>query len=858
MEDIKIYNTRDLVLKVNRNFDPEKLKIDDWSGFIDLITQTRSYQKEAIVNALLFLASGRYDSINDLVKENFSNSIELKKKYSTLDDYFKDLQIPNKLNATIDLATGTGKSYCIYAIARIMLGLGVVSKVLVLCPSLTIEDGLKQKFSELSADILLNSVVPEDAVIKNPRIIDGNSTVMEGDICVENIHAIYENTGSSIINSIGNDGSKWLILNDEAHHIYNINSSLETPVKKWKEFLLKVDYNFKYILGFTGTAYVGNEYFNDVIYRYSLRNAIIEKNVKNIEYIQNDDSVSIEDKLQKIYQNHLINKKKYPLVKPLTILITKDIKKAKSLTNDLIDFLMEQENISLEECESKVLIVTSAKEHAKNVFNLKFVDEKTSTYEWIISVSMLTEGWDVKNVFQIVPWEDKAFNSKLLIAQVLGRGLRIPKEYAIIQPIVIVFNHDSWSRNIKTLVDEILEIETKITCKPIIDGERSKYNFQLYNLNYNKTEVVIEHKRDREVYDFSRIKQHGIKLSTQIESKDKISVYQSVLNNNIVSREYAIKEKLYTVDEVVEKIYNEFSIRDWEGRILKLDDNEYTKNNLPPFEEIKGIVLKSMEEAYIEGEILVEKNRLKILQAYGTLLRKKGKTISTKKIVEDEIVLDTRNISKSTTSLATIRIGSDSKLFYSSDYEDELSEKQCTLIDEMRTANEDISPMYNITETNIYQLKTPMELVVVNGSPEYKFVNQLIKNYKYMDAWIKSRDIGFYSIEYGWKKGEHYIQSSFNPDFFIKVNHENEDIILVIEIKDDNDVTDENRAKYKAAIEHFSLLNEKMKEKEIKQKYIFNFLSPSDYSEFFTYLQNKKIFQGEFRSELDVMLIDIN
>jgi hypothetical protein len=36
---------------------------------------------------------------------------------------------------------------------------------------------------------------------------------------------------------------------------------------------------------------------------------------------------------------------------------------------------------------------------------------------------MLSEGWDVKNVFQIVPHEERAFNSKLLIAQVLGRGL---------------------------------------------------------------------------------------------------------------------------------------------------------------------------------------------------------------------------------------------------------------------------------------------------------------------------------------------------------------------------------------------------------------------------------------------------
>jgi len=40
-----------------------------------------------------------------------------------------------------------------------------------------------------------------------------------------------------------------------------------------------------------------------------------------------------------------------------------------------------------------------------------------------------------------VPHEERAFNSKLLIAQVLGRGLRVPKEYESEQPELIVYNH---------------------------------------------------------------------------------------------------------------------------------------------------------------------------------------------------------------------------------------------------------------------------------------------------------------------------------------------------------------------------------------------------------------------------------
>jgi Uncharacterized protein conserved in bacteria len=123
------------------------------------------------------------------------------------------------------------------------------------------------------------------------------------------------------------------------------------------------------------------------------------------------------------------NKAKYCKVKPITILVTKDITVCKRLTDKLISFLAEKEQISKEQAAEKVLIVTSANEHSSNIPLLDRVDSADNPIEWITSVSMLTEGWDVKNVFQIVPHEERAFNSKLLIAQVLGRGLRVPPVY---------------------------------------------------------------------------------------------------------------------------------------------------------------------------------------------------------------------------------------------------------------------------------------------------------------------------------------------------------------------------------------------------------------------------------------------
>ncbi len=43
--------------------------------------------------------------------------------------------------------------------------------------------------------------------------------------------------------------------------------------------------------------------------------------------------------------------------------------------------------------------------------------------------------------------------------------------------------------------------------------------------------------------------------------------------------------------------------------------------------------------------------------------------------------------------------------------------------------------------------------------PERRFIEKLTSeaNAKLIDGWIKSRDTGFYSIEYSWRKGEHPI-----------------------------------------------------------------------------------------------------
>lgn len=861
MQELKTFKQSELVLKVNRAYNTNNLDLCAWKPFIDRLCGDRWYQKEAIENAIIFLASGQYNNLSQLGEYNYLQNSCLRDKYPSQEEFIKTLQMKEKLFANIDLATGTGKSYVIYGIAQIALGLGLVKRVLVLCPSLTIESGLTEKFKSLSGDAGLKSTLPENSVFKNPSIVSANDTIKNGDMCVENIHAVYETTGSSIEDSFLGKGCDTLVLNDESHHIFNKNSNNDTSIKKWKEFLLNKEYGFKYMLGFTGTAYIEDDYFPDVLYRYSLRQAIEDHIVKNIDYVKEDESRGDNERFQKIYQNHRDNIERYPLVKPLSILVTSDINHAKNLYSDFVDFLAKQENKKKKDVEEKVLIVTSAREHKTNITKLKFVDDKTNLTEWIISVSMLTEGWDVKNIFQIVPWEDRAFNSKLLIAQVLGRGLRVPDAYVMPQPRVTVFNHKAWSSKIKRLVDEVLEIETRVQSTVILDNSRSEFHFSVKNINYTTEQTEVEKISESNSMDFTRLMTEGIALESQSVEIEKGTTYETVFGGNSRERNYAIRNVTRTIDEVVDKLFEEFELREWEGKTLKLGEDEYTQNSLPPRETIEKIVRVSMEKRGNTGEEIIEANVQRILSAFTPLLRKNKKSVSSKSVANDVYIIDTKELAKQSTSVGMLR--QERTVFLTNDWQNEITdEEQKRVIQEI--IDDESLPRSSVKEVDYCLFKTPVTTVLTSSKPERKFVELLCKreNAQLITSWIKSRDRNFYEIEYSCKygsadsKSRKYYHNKFNPDFFLKVEKDGITYYIVIEIKDDGDNCEENKAKNKYAIQHFEELNGRMNDSGIKEQYIFHFLSPNGYDAFFDHLRDGSVLEGQakFKCQLETLL----
>jgi len=828
----------DLVLEVSESVDPKKFDISKYDDFIEYICGNRDYQKEAIKKALFYFLSRNYKNLRDLAIKNYQKNEILQKIFPRQRDYEKHLQLPDKLSATLELATATGKSYVLYAIARIMLAEGVVNRVLVLCPSTTIEAGLTEKFKELSSDPELLRLLPKDAKIKNPRIISGDQTIKEGDICIENIHAVYERTGSSIRDSLKGKGQETLVLNDEAHHIYN-KPGRDKAIKLWKKFLQDPEYNFKYILGVTGTAYIENEYFYDVIYRYSLRQAIEDGFVKLIKYAVEGGATTEEEQFKMIYKHHLKNKIKYRKIKPLTIIVTRDIKTCKDLTEKWIKFISKIEKIPKSEVEKKVLIVTSADEHKQNVLKLRNVDDKNNPVEWITSVSMLSEGWDVKNVFQIVPHEKRAFNSKLLIAQVLGRGLRIPPQYAMEKPEVIVFNHVRWAPEIRQLVEEVMEVELRFYVYPI--KEKDIYNFKIHQIVYELKEKPRETK-------FKTEGPKKITFSPQVESLEKETEFEKAVTHEREIIKAKVKYDFYTIEEVANDIWN----------MLVLDDREFGTDFSKKFTiaKIKKLLRDALKKIGEKKDRISEENRIKAKQAFGILKRKKTKSLKYEISIKEIKEIDTGEIKSHSISISSLRRGM--TVFFDENslkYSKEEDKKVLENLPEDETLP--ITALKKIE--NPYYFKTPTNICVVSSYPERIFVKKLVEkeNAELIDGWIKSPDVGFYSIDYYWRKGEHHKKGSFNPDFFLWRKKDN--LVIVIEIKEDaliekvkegiSDIAKENKAKYKFAKEHFDKLNRNPK---IKTKYFFTYLTPKDFDKFFEYLRQGKI--EKFNSEINIVL----
>lgn len=839
------------LLRVDDRADATEAIVHRYDAFLNLLCEGRfEFQRDAIREMWRLLVSVKYPNLERLARENWNDNAMIRARHEDdVERYLDRFPLRAKKAASLDLCTGSGKSYVMYALAVIALAEGLVDRVLVLCPSLTIEEGLLEKFRSFVEIAELGAILKEvGASVPIPGIKRGNETIDPGDICVENIHAVYEATGSSIRDSFRGRGARTLVLNDEAHHLF---SPPEKGLKKWMEFLLDPEFDIRFVVNVTGTAFIGDDYFPDVVFRYSLKQAIADKVVKKPNY-------KLEDTLaahswDKTYAIHQWNRAEYgATVKPISIVVTQEIARCIEVWDELVRFLMEKEKLTREQAEAKTIWVTSSvptsgdakarveavipkqgrggdgpeKRRKENLVALKKVDDAGSPVEWIVSVSMLTEGWDVKNVFQIVPHESRAFNSRLLIAQVLGRGLRVPP--GMEQPLVTINNHEAWKGEIGKLLEDVLEIENVLSWG--YDPRRSKYVFPLHNLRYEAKLQTIEKKREKArapVVNF-----HTQERRTTEWSKFSITghMHMEVDHKDAIELEEAVRLVRVFLRDKDEKIG-----REWTAK------------------KVRDFIVAGLKKAGQDTSFLSKKNLLLLQHAFSPMFRDlEGEHPRFAQQAVDIEAVDLTEIGRQSFSESSLK--DSGGVFYVKDEPPQLTGAEIKLWEQYQEAvklAETDSPFVTedakriasrLHQVDLKAFKTPWTFHYSSHEPERKFSDLIFLNAELFDAFVKMPDRNGYKLPISYKPSKtgrtHGKSENFHPDYFLRLAGSHE--ILVVEVKQDGDDSNRNRAKLRDGEKHFRTLNQRLEEEGEPWRYHFYFLSPEDFSAFFKTVTEKR------------------
>ncbi len=196
-------------------------------------------------------------------------------------------------------------------------------------------------------------------------------------------------------------------------------------------------------LELTATPFVetskGPVAFKNVVYDYPLGRAMADGFVKEpavvtrkdfnpagmsseeIERLKLEDGVRLHEQTKVLLETYA-RESDEPIVKPFVLVIAKDTTHASQLMQ-----LIQREDFFEGRYKDKVIQVDSSKTGAEEdemVERLLKVEHTEEPTEIVIHVNMLKEGWDVTNLYTIVPL--RAANARTLIEQSIGRGLRLP------------------------------------------------------------------------------------------------------------------------------------------------------------------------------------------------------------------------------------------------------------------------------------------------------------------------------------------------------------------------------------------------------------------------------------------------
>ena len=400
------------------------------------------------------------------VVAKLTDALELKKPANVLEDaeYLKQELAKAKAvcptckdferdfpSFAFSIATGIGKTRLMGAcIAYLYLKYGI-RHFFVLAPNLTLYEKLIRDFGDQSYEKYVFKGLAE--FVHNPPVVitgDNYNTAKgifsEKEIQINVFNIAKFNTDSKeggkkgapkmrrLSEYLGQSYFEYLsalddlvILMDEAHR-YHADASK------------KAINELRPILGLEMTATPTDEKgkpFKNIVYEYNLAQALADgKYVKiptvakrrnfqkgdlsseELDVLKLEDAISIHENTKTHLELYAKNHNQ-PLVKPFILVVCRDINHAKETFHRL------EEDMFDGRYKGKVLQIDSSTKKSEEVDQL-FVslEHPDNRIEIVIHVNMLKEGWDVTNLYTIVPL--RAADAPILVEQSIGRGLRLP------------------------------------------------------------------------------------------------------------------------------------------------------------------------------------------------------------------------------------------------------------------------------------------------------------------------------------------------------------------------------------------------------------------------------------------------
>lgn len=391
------------------------------------------------------------------------------------------------------LATGVGKTRLMGAFISYLNQAYGIKNFFVLAPNLTIYKKLITDFTPNTSKYVFTGI--SEFAINPPEIITGDN-YEKSSIITDFTHCKINIFNISKINSEVRGGKIPKIKRLSEY----IGESYFDYLSELKDLVILMDESHRYrasagiraindlkpLMGLELTATPSVEtskkpiYFKNVIYEYSLGRAIIDGFVKDpavvtrkdfnpaslspgeIERIKLEDGIYLHENIKAELETYSLQTEK-PIVKPFMLVIARDTTHATQLVE-----LIKSDEFSEGYYKDKVIQVDSSKTGAQEdemIERLLKVEHPDEPTEIVIHVNMLKEGWDVTNLYTIVPL--RAANSRILIEQSIGRGLRLPygkRTGVTIVDRLNIIAHDKFQE----IVEEAKRPESQIRLQQII------------------------------------------------------------------------------------------------------------------------------------------------------------------------------------------------------------------------------------------------------------------------------------------------------------------------------------------------------------------------------------------------------